>query len=214
MRNSNWRGYRIAAWIGVGLLAAAVVFALAQRQWLVAVPLASFMAVAVLFIKLEDRLPTLFDLLFVIAALLNAGGWAFKWYNTFGPYDEIAHGFTTFAVTLAFGYLVYNRMLASFQTQRLLFVVSIASFGIAIGALWEIAEWVSDFFVASSVVESIDDIIDDLIMDSLGASIAGVFSLWGLRDYTHGASGERAASDQRDSHAGRSHASQEKLMPE
>jgi hypothetical protein len=182
MRNSNWHGYRIAAWVGVALLLAAVVLVVLQGQWLTALPLVIFAAVAVLFIKLEAHLPTLFDFLFVVAALLNAGGWAFKWYNTLGPYDEIAHGFTTFAVTLACGYLAYRRMLTSFYAQRVLFVLTIASFGIAIGALWEIVEWLSDFFVASRVVESIDDIIDDLIMDSLGASIAGIVSLWALHD--------------------------------
>lgn len=183
MRNSNWRGYRTAAWIGVALLAVAIVRALMQGQWLVAAPLVGFLLAAVLFIKLEDRLPTLFDLLFVIAALVNAAGWAFRWYNTIGLYDEIAHGFTTFALTLALGYLAYGRMLRSFQEQWLLFVLTIASFGIAIGALWEVAEWAADFVFASQVVESINDIMDDLIMDSIGAVLAGILSLWALHDY-------------------------------
>ncbi len=183
MRNSNWRGYRSAAWAGVVLLAAAIGGMVLQRQWLPVLPLAGFLIAAVLFIKLEDRLPTLFDLLFVLAALINAGGWAFRWYNTIGPYDEIAHGFTTFALTLALGYLAYGRMLASFHEQRLLFVLTIASFGIAIGALWEVVEWVADFIFASQVVESINDIMDDLIMDSLGAVVAGALSLWALHDH-------------------------------
>jgi len=183
VRSSNWRGYRYAAWIGEALLGIAVVAALIAGEWMVALPLAGFFVAAFLFIKLEDRLPTLFDFLFVVAALLNAGGWAFKWYNTIGIYDELAHGFTPFAITLALGYLTYGRMLASFHQQRLLFVLTVASFGIAIGALWEVAEWAADFLVASEVVESIDDIMDDLIMDSIGAVLAGVLSLWALNDH-------------------------------
>ena len=189
MRSSNWEGYRYAAWAGVALLGAAIVAAIVQGQWMAALPLAGFLLAASLFIKLEDRLPTLFDLLFVIAALLNAGGWAFKWYNTIGFYDEVAHGFTTFALTLALGYLAYGRMLASFHQQRLLFVLAIASFGIAIGAIWEVVEWLADFVVASEVVESINDIMDDLIMDSIGAGIAGTLSLWPLRDHARAGSG-------------------------
>ncbi len=183
MRNSNWRGYRIAAWGGAGLLAAAILGTLVQGQWLPVLPLTGFLLAAVLFIKLEDRLPSLFDFLFVLAALVNAGGWAFKWYNTIGPYDEVAHGFTTFALTLALGYLAYGRMLTSFHDQRLLFVLTIASFGIAIGALWEVTEWVADFLFASKVVESINDIMDDLVMDSIGAGIAGVLTLWPLHEH-------------------------------
>jgi hypothetical protein len=183
MGSSNWKGYRTAAWGGLALLSVAIVVMLVQQAWMVALPLAGFASAGFLFIKLEDRLPTLFDLLFVIAALLNAGGWAFRWYNTIGPYDEIAHGFTTFAITLALGYLVYGRMLIGFHDQRLLFALTIASFGIAIGALWELAEWSADFVFASKIVEDIDDIMDDLIMDSIGAVMAGWMSLWGLRDH-------------------------------
>ena len=193
MKSSNWRGYRYAAWAGTVLLAVAMIAAAISGQWLAAAPLAGFLIASVLFIKLEDRLPTLFDLLFVIAALLNAGGWAFKWYNTIGPYDEVAHGFTTFAITLALGYLAYGAMLTSFHRQHLLFVLTIASFGIAIGALWELAEWAADFVVASEVVENIDDIMDDLIMDSIGAVLAGVLSLWALNDHARAEATPEAA---------------------
>ena len=184
MGDSNWTGYRTAAWFGLALLSVAIIVVGLQQAWMVALPLAGFAVAAILFLKLDDRLPTLFDLLFVIAALLNAGGWAFRWYNTIGPYDEVAHGFTTFAITLALGYLVYGRMLAGFHSQRLLFALTIASFGIAIGALWELVEWGADFVVASEVVENINDIMDDLIMDTIGAVLAGWMSLWGLRDHT------------------------------
>jgi hypothetical protein len=183
MKSSNWRGYCYAAWAGTALLAVAMIAAAIGGEWMQAAPLAGFLVASILFIKLEDRLPTLFDLLFVIAALLNAGGWAFKWYNTVGPYDEIAHGFTTFAITLALGYLAYGAMLTSFHRQHLLFVLTIASFGIAIGALWELAEWAADFVVASEVVENIDDIMDDLIMDSIGAVAAGWLGLWALNEH-------------------------------
>jgi hypothetical protein len=183
VRSSNWHGYRYAAWVGEALIGVALIATLIMGEWMVALPLAGFFVAAFLFIKLEDHLPTLFDFLFVVAALLNAGGWAFKWYNTIGFYDELAHGFTPFAITLALGYLVYGRMLKSFHQQRLLFVLTVASFGIAIGALWEVAEWAADFLVASDVVENIDDIMDDLIMDSIGALLAGVLSLWALNDH-------------------------------
>jgi hypothetical protein len=192
MGSSNWKGYRIAAWAGLALLGVAIVLVLLRQEWMVALPLIGFAIAGALFVRLEDRLPTLFDFLFVIAALLNAGGWAFRWYNTLGPYDEIAHGFTTFAITLALGYLIYGRMLDGFHDQRLLFALTIASFGIAIGALWELAEWSADFVFASKVVEDINDIMDDLIMDSIGAVLAGWMSLWGLRDHVRDARSDPA----------------------
>ena len=53
--------------------------------------------------------------------------------------------------------------------------------GIALGALWEVTEWVADKIVAAQVVKGLDDTIIDLIMDSAGAVLAGLLSRWILR---------------------------------
>lgn len=182
MPSTNWRGYRTAAWIGQALLAVGIIVVVMQRNWSGVAALSGFLVASFLFVKLEDRLPTLFDLLFIVAALLNAGGWAFDWYNQIYPYDEIAHGFTTFALTLALGYVVYNELMQSFSDHPWLFVLTIASFGIAIGALWEIVEWTADFFVAKQIVKSLNDTIVDLVMDSIGAIAAGWLSLTALHE--------------------------------
>jgi hypothetical protein len=72
---------------------------------------------------------------FVITALINAGGSAWDRYNKPEPYDEIAHFFTSFAITLSAGCLLYDEGMKSFFEHRLLFVVAIASLGSALGAL-------------------------------------------------------------------------------
>ncbi len=61
----------------------------------------------------------------------------------------------------------------------MLYVLAIASFGIAIGALWEITEWLLQ------VINSLNDTIIDLIMDSIGATIAALMSLWALQERMH-----------------------------
>ncbi|MEO7910603.1 MAG: hypothetical protein ABIV47_13215, partial [Roseiflexaceae bacterium] len=107
MRSTNWKGYRTAAWIGQALLAIAIAVVLIKGQWLPAAALAGFLVISYLFVAFERKLPTLFDLIFVIAALINAGGWAWDLYNQPGPYDEIAHFYTIFAITLALGFMLY-----------------------------------------------------------------------------------------------------------
>lgn len=180
LHNTNWRGYRVAAWIGQFLLTIAVIIEATQGNWKGAIALAGFLIASVIFVIKDDRLPTLFDFLFVIAALLNAAGWVWDLFNTVGPYDEITHMYTPFAISLALSFLVYSPMLNIFRSHRILYVLTISSFGIAIGAIWEVMEWTADIFVSMQVIESLDDTINDLIMDSIGAITAAIISVWAL----------------------------------
>ena len=182
MRSMNWKGYRTAAWIGQALLVIAIIVVLIQGQWLAAATLAGFLVISYLFVAFERKLPTLFDLIFVIAALINAGGWAWDLYNQPGPYDEIAHFYTIFAITLAVGFLLYGELMESFATHRVLFVITIASFGIALGALWEVTEWLADFATPKQIVSGLVDTITDIILDSGGAIVAAFLNLWGLNE--------------------------------
>jgi hypothetical protein len=182
MFSDNWRGYRTLAWILQGLLALAIVAVLFQGKWLPALTLGGFLLVSFLFVKLEHKLPNIFDLIFMIAALINAGGWAWDLYNKPGPYDEIAHFFTVFAITLAFGFLLYHELMESFYDRPILFVLTIASLGLALGALWETIEWLSDFVIPKQIVSDLVDTETDLILDGLGALLAALLNLRGLNE--------------------------------
>lgn len=183
MLSINWKGYRFAAWIGQTLLVIAVLTAAVQGKWQNAIALLLFLIASVIFVVKDDRLPTLFDFLFVLAALLNAAGWVWGLFNMPGPYDEIVHAFTIFALTLAISFLIYSPMFNLFCQYKILYLLTIASFGIAIGALWEVAEWMAEQVLATNVVPSLADTIIDLIMDSLGAVFAALVSLWALREW-------------------------------
>lgn len=178
MLSTNWRGYRKIAWFGQFLLGLAFVFTVFQANWIGALTLAFFLLASLVFILMDERLPTLFDFLFVIAALLNAGGWVWGLFYQPGPYDEITHAFTTFSITLALSFLVYSSMLTVFCQHRLLYILTIVSFGISIGAIWEIFEWLVQ------VINDLDDTISDLVMDSIGATMAALLSLWALQERT------------------------------
>ena len=180
MFSDNWKGYRMLAWVLQGLLAIAIVAVLIQGKWLPALTLGGFLLASFLFVKFEHKLPNIFDLIFMIASLINAGGWAWDLYNQPGPYDEIAHFFTIFAITLAFGFLLYHDLMESFYDHPILFVLTIASLGIALGAVWEIIEWLADFVVAKQIVSGLFDTETDLILDSLGALLAALLNLRGL----------------------------------
>src|SRR5215216_7399225 len=184
MWNTNWKGYRTAAWVGQALLAITIVVVLIKGQWLPAAALAGFLVISYLFVAFERKLPTLFDLIFVIAALLNAGGWAWDLYNKPGPYDEIAHFYTIFAITLAVGFMLYDELMESFYNHRVLFILTIASLGIALGALWEVTEWLADFLTPRQIVSGLPDTITDIMLDSGGAILAALLNLRGLHEHS------------------------------
>ncbi len=183
MFSVKWAGYRVAAYIGQGILGFAVLSAAVQGKWQNAIALALFLVASLIFIVKDDRLPVLFDFLFVFAALLNAAGWVWGLFNAPGLYDEIVHAFTIFALTLAFSFLIYRPMLDIFHQHKLLYLLTITSFGIAIGALWEVAEWTAEQVLATNVVPGLEDTIIDLVMDSLGAVLAALLSLRALREW-------------------------------
>lgn len=180
MLSIDWKGYRFIAWIGQALLGIAVLAAVTQGKWQNALVLALFLVISVASVLKADRLPTLFDLLFVLAALLNAGGWVWGWFYAPGLYDELVHGFTMFTITLALSFLVYGSMLTIFRQHKLLYLLTIACFGIAIGAIWEIVEWSAGKILATEVIGSIDDTVIDLCMDAFGSALAAITSLWTL----------------------------------
>ena len=117
-----------------------------------------------------------------VEPMINAGGWAWNLYNQPGPYDEIAHFYTIFAITLAAGFMLYDELMENFYNHRVLFVITIASLGIALGALWEVAEWLSDFATPKQIVSGLFDTITDIILDSGGALLAALLNLWGLHE--------------------------------
>lgn len=172
------RFFRIGAWIGAAVLLVAALAALILGDVRAAVVLGLFLVAAAGFLATRDRLPSLFDLLFVLAALVNAAGFAFGWYEAVPGYDEGAHAFTTFAVTLAFGSLAYGKMTRAFREHRAIFAVAIASLGTAVGALWEIAEWGFDRLFSTGLLGGIDDTISDLAFDAAGATVAALVSAW------------------------------------
>jgi hypothetical protein len=57
------------------------------------------------------------------------------------------------------------------------------SFSIAIGALWEIGEFVADIYTGASWSPSLEDTIVDLIADSTGALIISILGYFWMRHY-------------------------------
>lgn len=120
-------------------------------------------------------LPRVYDLALVLALTLQAWGEALGLYDSLAWFDNVVHFSLPFfgAPTL---YIVLARLDVvpdpKDETDLRHYVgIAIVTFalGVALGGLWEIAEWASDNTLGSSLQLDNDDTVGDLIADSLGA---------------------------------------------
>jgi uncharacterized membrane protein YjdF len=167
----GWSG-RVALAVGLGV-------AVLERDADAAVTLLIFLLLSFVTWILSRYVPDFFDPLFTLAVLMNAALWLWD-DRFFFLFDEIVHVVTPFTIALALGYLVYDHVGTSLDSQRVFFGLTIASFGITIGALWEITEWSATLATGQPVIGTLDDTIHDLIADvigSVGASALLIFLL-------------------------------------
>lgn len=118
----------------------------------------------------------------VIAVLVNIAGYVWNLYDRIRLFDEVLHAFTTFALTLPIALLLYEVILIGPRTRPVLFILTVASLGLAIGAVWEIGEWAYDQVVPGNVILGKNDTILDLIVDLIGSVVAGIVSVGMLRN--------------------------------
>lgn len=120
------------------------------------------------FLRDKPR-PTIFDLLFTLAALLSALGSVFDLFDQVVLYDKLMHAFMSFAVSLAFYFLFYTP--PSPRKRSITLLTSVFTLGVCFGTLWEIFEW------ATGNNYGYLDTISDLAIDSASALAASLVAL-------------------------------------
>ena len=135
-------------------------------------------------------LPRLYDLMLLLALVLQGAGEASGAYDSLVWFDRVVH----FVVPLLASGVLYVA-LARLDVLpdprddtgvRHLVGIGLVTFalGAAFGAVWELYEWFSDGVFGSELQESNDDTVGDLAMDCLGAvCAAGLLVLWTVRGW-------------------------------
>jgi VanZ family protein len=115
--------------------------------------------------------------LLVTLGAVNVAGYAFDLYLQFWWFDRVLHACTVLAVTLWLALFVFGRALKGERRYGFLIVLLVASLGIAVGALWEVAEWGFDQIAPGDFINGKHDTVIDIIMDTAGAVLAGTLAL-------------------------------------
>ena len=167
--------YSTAAWLGVTALSATAVVKAVAGRWGGAAVFAAFASTCGIFAATDTGQPRLSKLLLVVAAGINACGWAWGVFRVISGFDELAHGFTSFTLTFILVFIACRRGGGYFRARPGLLIVASVSVVVALGGLWEVAE------LAAGVVETRFNSVHDVGFDALGAALAAPVAVWGVR---------------------------------
>lgn len=139
--------------------------------------------------RINIKLPIEFDFVLVIfmyaAVFLGKVGHA---YERFWWWDAALHASSGFILAfIGFLVLYINIERKKIQASRLLIWVSIFSFSLALGALWEIFEFGVDRLLNGNLQRgSLHDTMWDLIVDSIGAIVMATIGIGKIFDNKKG----------------------------
>jgi hypothetical protein len=135
-------------------------------------------------------LPRFFDLSLIVALTITGWGSALHFYGQWGLYDNIVHALMPVLITpIVYVLLVRVGVLPELRDlqqphHQLGFLLIAFAFGMAIGAGWEVIEWVLDQWTGENRVKDAADTASDLISTVFGSAGAGlVLIVWSLRGW-------------------------------
>jgi hypothetical protein len=147
-------------------------------------------SVVILFAR-AISLPRFYDASVILAMFLLAWGSALSLYGSWGFYDNLVHFIVPLLVTgMIYLLLVRLQVLPELRDlkhlhQRFGFFLTVLALGMAIGAGWEVIEWLLDQLSDVGRVADADDTATDLISDTLGSLCsAAILVAWSLGNHS------------------------------
>jgi uncharacterized membrane protein YjdF/uncharacterized membrane protein HdeD (DUF308 family) len=171
----------------LAFVAGTIAFASMGRSTAVGLTAAS----ALLLVCRMIDLPRRFDFAVIAAMTLIAWGTALGLYGDYYFYDNLVHGVAPFFYAPVL-YIVLVRLEVLVDPERtsiarhhLGVFISTLALGMAVGAGYEVIEWLSDSLLGTHFVKSIDDTGSDLLEDTLGSCAgAALVAVWSLRSWS------------------------------
>jgi hypothetical protein len=116
-----------------------------------------------------------FDIALGLLSLIAAWSSTLDWYTTVFGWDKIVHTALVGALGVVITVIGADLGVVADPRRTPLAgpVVVCATAGLAIGAVWEMCEWVGHTYLDASIFVGYDDTIGDLLADLVGAVAAG-----------------------------------------
>jgi len=140
--------------------------------------------------RIQVTLPWEVNFLIAFSVFLHVSGYSQHLYILLYPYyDKFAHFVSSITVAvLAFVSILLINYFSCTKMARWQIFFYIVIFTMAIGAFWEIYEYLLDTFLGSYLTKSLqhglDDTMIDLIIDLLGGIVVGLFGTFYIQKRT------------------------------
>lgn len=120
--------------------------------------------------KWNITLPWTLNLMIVASLYLYSAGEVAGLYTKLAPfYDKFGHFFGSITIALlGFTFAIILEKYSNVKFKKIHIILFIIIFTMALGAFWEIIEFISDKFFGTFMQKSSDDTMLDLIFDLLG----------------------------------------------
>lgn len=125
-----------------------------------------------------------FDAALCLLALVAGWSSSLEWYTTVPGWDKLVHFLLVGALAVLVVVIASDLAILPDAT-RMPIVVAVAvcgTIGLAIGAVWEMFEWVGHNSLDSTIFVGYDDTIGDLLADGAGAVVVGIVARWCASD--------------------------------
>ncbi|MCA5922506.1 hypothetical protein [Curtobacterium oceanosedimentum] len=121
-----------------------------------------------------------FDMAVCLLVLLSGWSSVLEWYTSVFLWDKFMHVVLT-GLLAAVLYVIGSELRAvpaPDSERRVVVAVLALAAGLAIGAVWEMGEWLGHNFVDSRIFVGYDDTIGDLAADGAGGLLVGLGLPW------------------------------------
>lgn len=163
----------------MGLLVISIITV--QLEWIFGCSFGLFLSFIPTILKKNYKihLPIILDILITLALFLHIGGVLLNAYDTIPQYDTITHFVSSFIIAFLAFISIY--ILDEFwdglkmDTYAMAFIVVVLA--IALGVVWEFAEWTSDIVFGTYEQWGYNDTIKDLFVDMIAGIVMATLGL-------------------------------------
>ena len=163
----------------IGLLIISIVNA--QLAWVFGCSFALFLSLIPMILKksYEIHLPLVLDILITLALFLHIGGVLLQAYSTIPHYDTLTHFVSSFIIAFLSFVAIYilDEFWEGLSMDKFAIAFNVVILTVALGVIWELAEWSSDLFFGTYEQWGYSDTIKDLFVDMIAGMVMAFLGL-------------------------------------
>jgi hypothetical protein len=156
-----------------------------QFEWIFGCGLGLFLSFipTILNKNYKIHLPLILDILITLALFLHIGGVLLKAYTTIPQYDTMTHFVSSFIIAFLSFISIYilDEFWDGLEMDKYAMAFIVVFLTVALGVVWELAEWTSDIVFGTYEQWGYTDTIKDLFVDMMAGIVMAILGILLIR---------------------------------